>query len=186
MVLGAILGGIIAPICNQIIRRLFKDRKDIGLNSAILFLMCGNAAWIVGEATMQFIDILRDPSVSSAEFGNVRALAYLVNLLVYILAACSLYIAYEHIPSKKEGEKFSFIKLRKGPLAPFIIGNWLWVVGELFQIFFYYLSEELERPFIKLRYYPRLFTLGLALFYFSWAAIRAWKYNRTPDDDSKD
>ncbi|HEX7313514.1 MAG TPA: hypothetical protein VF297_06310 [Pyrinomonadaceae bacterium] len=174
MILGAVLGGVIAPICNQIIRRLFRDKKEISINSAILFLILGNAAWIIGEVTLQLIDILRDPDASAAEFANLRSIAYIVNLSIYILAAYSLYIAYEHTPKGEEGRRNIF-QLRDGPLAPFILGNIAWVVGEIFQIFFGARSETSTNRYFELRYYPRLITLGITLSFFVVAAVRTYR-----------
>lgn len=129
MILGAILGGIIAPIINHVLGKWLKRKnRELGIHSAIFFLLLANAAWVMGEIIVQVIDILRD--LEAAEYNKLRGWTYVSTLIVYIVAVLGLFAANDQVPSNLADKNLSFFEKPRGPLAMFIIGNILWIFGD--------------------------------------------------------
>lgn len=169
MIVGAILGGVIAPLGQEIVDRFFRRRnRALGLHSAILFLFVANGIWIIGEITLQILYL------SDAQFsGSAYALGLILALGLFISAAASLWIAYQQLPSAPS-HALTFLEHRGGPLAFFIFGNLLWVVGEALQMLLEAASElsgwELNAVGLSLRV---LTALGAAVL-FLVAARKMW------------
>lgn len=176
MVLGAILGGILAPIGNEVVSKIFrKNKKKIGLYSALLFLFAANGLWIMGEIGIQIFYASRDVQLSLPDIAYARPVGLLVIVGVLALASYSLWISYQHLPTDDQKDDVSYLAQRRGPLAFFIIGNILWISGEILQNLFEAISDLMEIPFYVVGYIVRLLSSFIAVILFLIAANKMRK-----------
>ena len=180
MVLGAILGGTIAPVGNEIVRRLFRrENRQLGLHSAILFLLFANGTWILGDATVNLIYMGRDFGYFSGEGDEPRtigfAIAWIVSLCIFALAATSLWIAYQHIPETPGKINLEFLEGRRGPLALLILGNLLWILGAAISVLSDALTDVTELPLYWYSYFVELIVYALGIFLFLRAVTQVWR-----------
>jgi len=174
MIVGAILGGVVAPVGQELINKVFKKAdKTIGIHSAVLILFLANATWIIGEAVIQLLYI---PNLNKT--GHSYGLGLIIGITLFILASLALWVSYQELPQSQQGEQpvnLSLLEKRDGPLALFILGNIFWIVGELIQVLFEALSALFDTNLVLLGLLSRAVTCAVTVVLFSLAVRQIWQ-----------
>ena len=113
MVIGAVLGSILAPFSQELVERLFGKKRKVGVESAFLFLLVANGIWIIGEVFIAS-ELLSSP------------LTILGGAFILIIAALSLTLAYRGLSTANEDD-YNFLAKRNSPLGLLILGNLFWI-----------------------------------------------------------
>lgn len=122
MIVGAIFGAVLAPIGDAITGLLF-DRKSKGrsLYGAFLLFFAANGVWIVGELLAEIFVRPR---------GAIEAPEAIAVALVFGIAATLFAIGFVQLPRDDKG---TVVLGLPQALKWLIIGNILWVLGEVIE-----------------------------------------------------
>lgn len=164
MVVGAILGAVIAPIGEALMEVLLeRKRKRRIFHVAFLLFFAANGVWIIGEI---FVEMFVR---TGGRVGWPTAIAI---AFIFGLAAITFAIGFRFLP-KFDGDPTT--QGIAGALKFLIIGNIFWITGEIIETFAWELWPEQS---IHYNYGPttlHLLFLLVALVVFVVGAVAAWR-----------
>lgn len=138
MILGAIIGSVLSPVGevlgSWIAMKLKGTPWPKNFSTPILFLLAGNALWVVGEI---LLEIFIRPN-SKIEWSTVAIIS-----IIFALCAIIFFVGYRYVPNDKKETPDSRLVI---PLRLFMLASVFWLIAELSETI---LSRAFE-PFIFL------------------------------------
>jgi hypothetical protein len=173
MVVGAVLGAVLVPLGRVATERIQSGKGLKSLDSAFILFFVANGIWIIAEIFVELFIRLSN---------NVTWWTALAVASIFSLAAFTFAIGYGYVPRGKEFEASKNTVAQS--LKLLIVGNMLWIAGEIIETFGWQIAPNQPRILIHPVTWLRLICLTAAIWIFARGLRAVWHPPQPVDESS--